>query len=331
MSNHSTPLRPAMTALAAVIALSSTPLLAQATDTTQAAPVVIAPPAPDVSAPSAVAQTATPDAAPVTAAPVEAAPAMRTMSTPVEHTVAEPADTAPTRSAPVTRTVTHNAAATAPPVAAKAAPIEAQRAIAPAPVQAPAPVAAAPAPITAPTPVATATQSTRQQSIESEALPIAGIVGLGVIAIGGAAFALRRKRREDDEEELLLEQEALVAPAPVVEAAPIAVAARAAPARAKGAKTLPNGFDISRFGRHTQAAYMGPTKDNPSLSLKRRLKRASFFDQREREAAEAGATTRKLAEPVYPAAAKAEKDKDQLTIRMTPQRKTSRNGYVLQK
>jgi hypothetical protein len=37
-------------------------------------------------------------------------------------------------------------------------------------------------------------------------------------------------------------------------------------------------------GRHEQAAYRGPTPDNPSLSLKKRLKRARFFDQRERMA-----------------------------------------------
>jgi len=47
---------------------------------------------------------------------------------------------------------------------------------------------------------------------------------------------------------------------------------------------LPPGFDVSRFGRHVQAAYRGPTADNPSLSLKRRLKRASFFDMKERQA-----------------------------------------------
>jgi hypothetical protein len=51
---------------------------------------------------------------------------------------------------------------------------------------------------------------------------------------------------------------------------------------------IPAGFDLSRFGRHTQAAYRGPTADNPFLSLKRRLKRASFFDGRERMAAQAG-------------------------------------------
>jgi hypothetical protein len=30
---------------------------------------------------------------------------------------------------------------------------------------------------------------------------------------------------------------------------------------------------------------LGPTPDNPSLSLKKRMKRAAFFDQREREVA----------------------------------------------
>ena len=36
---------------------------------------------------------------------------------------------------------------------------------------------------------------------------------------------------------------------------------------------------------HVDRAMRGPTPDNPSLSLKKRLKRAAFFDQREREAA----------------------------------------------
>ena len=36
---------------------------------------------------------------------------------------------------------------------------------------------------------------------------------------------------------------------------------------------------------HVDRAMLGPTPDNPSLSLKTRLKRAAFFDQREREVA----------------------------------------------
>ena len=43
---------------------------------------------------------------------------------------------------------------------------------------------------------------------------------------------------------------------------------------------------------HVDRAMRGPTPDNPSLSLKTRLKRAAFFDKREREV-EAG-----VAEPV---------------------------------
>jgi hypothetical protein len=45
---------------------------------------------------------------------------------------------------------------------------------------------------------------------------------------------------------------------------------------------------------HVDRAMLGPTPDNPSLSLRKRLKRAAFFDQREREVA-AG-----KAEPVDP-------------------------------
>ena len=47
---------------------------------------------------------------------------------------------------------------------------------------------------------------------------------------------------------------------------------------------------------HVDRAMRGPTTDNPSLSLKTRLKRAAFFDKREREV-EAGE-----AEPVDPKA-----------------------------
>lgn len=53
---------------------------------------------------------------------------------------------------------------------------------------------------------------------------------------------------------------------------------------------------------HVDRAMRGPTPDNPSLSLKTRLKRAAFFDQRERQAAEGKAepvdSTAGLPEPV---------------------------------
>ena len=34
-------------------------------------------------------------------------------------------------------------------------------------------------------------------------------------------------------------------------------------------------------GSHVEAACEGPSADNPSLSIKKRIKRAQFFDQRE--------------------------------------------------
>jgi hypothetical protein len=42
---------------------------------------------------------------------------------------------------------------------------------------------------------------------------------------------------------------------------------------------LPQNFDLSRFGPHVRAAYQGPTEDNPSLSMKHRLRRAAAMDQ----------------------------------------------------
>ena len=44
---------------------------------------------------------------------------------------------------------------------------------------------------------------------------------------------------------------------------------------------------MSRFGPHVQAAYRGPTPDNPSVSLKRRLTVGHFLDKEEAEAAPA--------------------------------------------
>lgn len=46
---------------------------------------------------------------------------------------------------------------------------------------------------------------------------------------------------------------------------------------------LPDGFNLSQFGPHVQAAYRGPSPDNPSLSLKKRLSKARALDQRARQ------------------------------------------------
>jgi hypothetical protein len=45
------------------------------------------------------------------------------------------------------------------------------------------------------------------------------------------------------------------------------------------------GEDCDERESWTERAKCGPTPDNPSLSLKKRMKRAAFFEQREREIA----------------------------------------------
>jgi hypothetical protein len=142
-----------------------------------------------------------------------------------------------------------------------------------------------------------------------EALPIAGAAGLGLFALAGAGLVMRRRRRRAEEQEFENRQWALdhgeaeqepafVEPVPVVAAEPVMAQPEPAFRRAEATPAhdevesdvpvtpIPQGFDLSRFGRHVQAAYRGPTPDNPSLSLKNRLRRASFFDQQERRAAE---------------------------------------------
>jgi hypothetical protein len=53
-----------------------------------------------------------------------------------------------------------------------------------------------------------------------------------------------------------------------------------APAAATGSSS-----DETPGESHVDRAMLGPTPDNPSLSLKKRLKRAAFFDKRDREVA----------------------------------------------
>ena len=143
-------------------------------------------------------------------------------------------------------------------------------------------------------------------------LPYAGGAALGLLALGGAGLVSRRRKRRRENEAfearqqvldqaegqseppvLELDRSAEVSPgpgfarpsAPIHDPVPASRAVAGAPAT-----KLPNGFDLSRFGRHVQAAYRGPTADNPSLSLKYRLRRAVAMDQQERKAPQAGPT-----------------------------------------
>jgi hypothetical protein len=140
--------------------------------------------------------------------------------------------------------------------------------------------------VTAPPQPAHASVASNDETIEYAA---GGALALVVIA-GGAFLLFRRRRDEEDVYEMIALESPTGVGQPVTAPAVFATRPVAPPPVADPIETheseLPEGFDISRFGPHVQNAYRGPTPDNPSHSLKTRLKRARFFDQRERLAAQ---------------------------------------------
>jgi len=182
----------------------------------------------------------------------QAAPVSKTVAPVPQTASATPRKTAPANIAP-------------PPVAEEITPV------AP-PLQTPELRAAKAAPATVAAPVPPAREST---ITTDDTLPVAGGI-LGALVLAGGAVAFGRRRRRDREERMVLGTYE-----PLVLTSPIPVAPAASLART-GDAPLPAEFDLSRYGHHTRAAYRGPTPENPSLSLKKRLKRARFYDQRAR-------------------------------------------------
>lgn len=294
MTQHSKR-RLAMTAIAAVLAFPATPLLAQAAAPTDApAPVSVSPPAavatpaptPDALAPTAPTPVTT--SADVPPSPVATAPVAKV----------QPVRTSATRT--TARTVSHSAA---PARAVHSSTIAtASKVAAPTPLAVPPTVALAPvAPVEAIPPlqpVAAAPVPTVTTQSADETLPIAGAAGLGILALAGVGLAMRRRRRIADEM-LLDEQPTYVdeltdgpvvasQPALVTESAvamPVIAAPMAAVNEAHTA-TEDTEFDTSGFSPRVQAAYAGPTEDNPSLAVKKRVKRAHAIDQMEANGAE---------------------------------------------
>jgi LPXTG-motif cell wall-anchored protein len=291
-----------MTAIAAVIALSSTPLFAQA-DPASAPPVIVAPPPAPAAAPaiaaapaapapqSGLASVAVPDIATDSAATASDS-SMTPAAAPEPAARAKPAATTTRASQPATRTA--KPAPVAPVATAPVAPVTTASTVTPAVPAAPPAIVAAPAPAAQPAPAPAPIAQTGD-----DVVPIAG--GLGLLALLGGAFALSRRKRPDEDLEAAPETTVAMPIEPQPEPAPAAVVATPVIAPAVAADALPEGFDISHHGRHVQAAYAGPTPDNPSLSLRKRLKRASFYDQRERMAAVQAPVDRIAAAPAIAA------------------------------
>lgn len=277
MTNTHT-LRPGLTAIAAVLAFSSTPLLAQvATPTTTAPATVAADPVPVTVTSTTVAPTADPIVSPAdpiaatTAATPEKAVTKSVKRTTVTRTSVKAAPVAKASTTGRTERVTSAAkpAAMTAPIAMAATQVPAPQALTPTPVPPVEPVAAAPV-----------TETNTAALPADETLPIVG-AGLGALALAAAGLALGRRRRRRADEEVMSDatyvEPAMTTPAPV-EAAP-------QPRFAQTAAIMPAVAVHRPAGQHSarvEAAYAGPSEDNPSLSMKKRIKRAHALDQMER-------------------------------------------------
>jgi len=275
--------RASAAAIAAVLALSSTPAIAQEA---QPAPTDATPTT--VTEPAAATTTATDPAATGTETT-----ASETTATAAPATKARAAARTATRAA----TKAHQAAKVATRAAAKPAPTASV-----APAAAAVPVAAAP--VTKPAPVVDMSAQPAPAPVAAKAAPInndtaleLGGGALAILALGAGAFAISRRRRHADDE--VWEDDVAMAEEPMrdtVHHEPVAaydppVLAPEEPAFAWGTMS-PREQHVERSIEERQPgetwverAYRGPTADNPSQSLRKRLKRAAFFDKREREIA----------------------------------------------
>ena len=289
--------RPATSAIAAFLVLSTQSAVAQEAPTITMTPPIAAPTAPapqtlptvaepSTPAPIAAPQTAqTPAQAPVIRVPLEIAPAV---TTPAPRAAERAEKPAPARAAQRTRSVAAAPVAATPVAAAVAdAPPVAGMAPIAAPMTAPAEPVFEPTP--APAEAATATGGEFPWEIAggAAALLLAGGVGL--------AFARRRRHSADE-----IAYEEVVHDAPVQRFEPIAASApvtgeaqqwvspayapraegRVAPRTTPAFAAAPSGS----MGRHEAMAMTGPTPENPFATLSKRLKRARFLDRHERVA-----------------------------------------------
>lgn len=291
--------RPASSAIAAFLVLSTPAAFAQEAPTITMTPPVAAPttPAPTTQTPPTVAEPATPAPvmAPQTATPATAAPApvIRVpLDLPQAETTVAPAAERAEAAPPVART----ARAPSRPAAAALAPTAATPVVA-ANETTDAASAMEIASVAANPVVPTADVMADAPLVPAEAAATTGdfpweIVGGIAALLGlGAGLMIARRRRSSPVESYAavdhpqsvaaridIGRDADVAPA-LTARAPAPVAPRSTPAFA----AAPHGS----MGRHEALAIVGPTANNPFLTLSKRLKRARFYDRQDRLAYDA--------------------------------------------
>ena len=271
----------ALPAIAAALALSSTPAWSQEVQpSAEPAPVTVDAPPPVVDTAPATTDTApTADPAPVierpTAAPAAAAKPKAKAS------VTKSTKTVPSKPATTTRV-----ASTAAPAAPAAAPVAAAPAAPPTTTQPIVDTSRAETAQAAPAP------EVKPMAVDENALMFGG-GALALLALGGGAYAMTRRRRRDEDvfvEETAMNEPVAAEPEPIVETAPFyeAQPAIVVPSAFAWGNAQPAETQVEHIDGETwvERAHRGPTPDNPSLSLRKRLKRAAFFDAREKRVAE---------------------------------------------
>jgi hypothetical protein len=227
-----------------------------------------------------------------TAEPMAAEPTATVISDPLapaDIVDSAPAVEADTVAAPVApATTTRRAPSSATTARAVAAPAVTEPVVADPGAPASEPVVADPfasAPVAEPVPVVPSVEPVNAEaSVYADLLPLAGVAGLGLIALAAIGMILRRRKRVapiaiDNHEPSFA---TTAAPAVFEEKRdhPMWTNARPVAAPAFGFGATPA---AAPGGNRIEQALRGPTPDNPFLSLKKRLKRAAFFDQRERQ------------------------------------------------
>jgi len=296
--------RPALTAIAAVLALSSTAAMAQVAPAPDTAPpaesIAPAQPAPEAVTPP-IAPSADPAPAPVAAPPlpqvtpsVTAAPPLPQIDTTPEPVTREAA--APQRAAPepVARETTERAA----PVARTAAP---ERVVPPvserptSPSANPAPDAGVVNPVSQlPPPEVTVETRAPAPVAEDNNAPL-WIVGVGgaALLLGAGAFAFTQRKRGRIERREALVETGMVEPlpaarrvspvastAPAYSFTPVNVPSVASPAEAAPAATMPlaaSPLGAERWPELEAMVAAPPSAENPFLTRTKRLRRAHYL------------------------------------------------------
>ena len=273
----------ALPAIAAALALSSTPAWSQEVQpSAEPAPVTVDAPPPVVDTAPATTDTApTADPAPVIETPTAAPAAAAKPKAKAKASVTKSTKTVPSKPATTTRV-----ASTAAPAAPAAAPVAAAPAAPPTTTQPIVDTSRAETAQAAPAP------EVKPMAVDENALMFGG-GALALLALGGGAYAMTRRRRRDEDvfvEETAMNEPVAAEPEPIVETAPFyeAQPAIVAPSAFAWGNAQPAETQVEHIDGETwvERAHRGPTPDNPSLSLRKRLKRAAFFDAREKRVAE---------------------------------------------